>query len=363
MPSVKRRGPSWQATYRGPDGRERTKSFPLRAEADRWVTDEVANMNRGVWIDPRAGKVTLGEYAAQWRTIQVHRPTTAHEVERYLRLHILPVLGHRPIADIRKSELQAWVKGRSAMLAPTTVEVVYRYLAAILRSAVQDRLMASSPAVGIQLPKRAPRRIEPLPIPTVEALVASAPDRYRALVILAAGTGMRQGECFGLTVDRIDFLRRQVTVNRQLVLVPKTGPEFGPPKTAASYRTIPLPAVVVEALARHLRDYPPGHDGLAFTNAASKPIRRTGFSYHWRKATETAGAPAGTGFHALRHFYASLLIRAGESVKVVQARLGHASAAETLNTYAHLWPDSEDRTRAAVDDMFGAAQSVKAVAH
>jgi integrase len=68
---------------------------------------------------------------------------------------------------------------------------------------------------------------------------------------------------------------------------------------------------------------------------------------------KASGAPAGTGFHSLRHFYASLLIRHGESVKVVQARLGHASAAETLDTYSHLWPDSEDRTRVAVDEVLG----------
>ena len=57
--------------------------------------------------------------------------------------------------------------------------------------------------------------------------------------------------------------------------------------------------------------------------------------------------------HSLRHFYGSLLIRHGESVKMVQARLGHASAAETLDTYSHLWPDSDDRTRAAVDSVLG----------
>lgn len=66
-----------------------------------------------------------------------------------------------------------------------------------------------------------------------------------------------------------------------------------------------------------------------------------------------ARLPAGTHFHDLRHYYASLLIRHGESVKVVQARLGHASAAETLDCYSHLWPDSEDRTRAAVDSVLG----------
>ena len=69
----------------------------------------------------------------------------------------------------------------------------------------------------------------------------------------------------------------------------------------------------------------------------------------------SSGLPKGTHFHELRHFYASLLIDGGESVKVVQTRLGHATADETLNTYAHLWPDSEDRSRAAVDASLGKA--------
>jgi integrase len=60
-------------------------------------------------------------------------------------------------------------------------------------------------------------------------------------------------------------------------------------------------------------------------------------------------------FHDLRHYYASLLIQHGESVKVVQKRLGHKSAVETLDTYSHLWPDSEDRTREAVDQVLGRA--------
>jgi integrase len=63
--------------------------------------------------------------------------------------------------------------------------------------------------------------------------------------------------------------------------------------------------------------------------------------------------PTGTRFHELRHFYASLLIRHGESVKTVQARLGHASAVETLNTYGHLWPDADDSTRDAVTEVLG----------
>ena len=162
---------------------------------------------------------------------------------------------------------------------------------------------------------------------------------------------MRQGECFGLTVDRIDFLRRTVLVDRQLVTISGRPPFLAPPKTAASVRSIPVPTVVVDALAAHLAEHPPLEDGFMFVTDAGRPIRRTAFGDVWRAAVKAAGAPTGTGFHELRHYYASLLIRHGESVKVVQARLGHASASETLDTYSHLWPDSDDRTRAAVDSV------------
>jgi integrase len=72
------------------------------------------------------------------------------------------------------------------------------------------------------------------------------------------------------------------------------------------------------------------------------------WTYLWQPAARAAGLPPRTGLHALRHLYASLLIRHGESVKTVQKRLGHSSAAVTLDTYAHLWPDADDRTRDAV---------------
>ncbi len=138
------------------------------------------------------------------------------------------------------------------------------------------------------------------------------------------------------------------------MLLARQEPHHGPPKTRASYRVIPLPQVVVEALAVHLRKFPPGETGLIFTTPDDTPLSRTRFSGSvWRPATKRAGVQ-GAVFHHLRHYYASLLIQAGESVKVVQARLGHATAAETLDTYSHLWPDSEDRTRQAIDGVLGA---------
>jgi len=94
----------------------------------------------------------------------------------------------------------------------------------------------------------------------------------------------------------VDFLRRQLTVDRQLVLLPGSGPALGAPKTQASYRVVPLPAVVLDALAAHLSCYPVGPDGFLFTNHAGEPIRRTRFSDVWRPAVKASGAPMGPAF-------------------------------------------------------------------
>jgi integrase len=226
---------------------------------------------------------------------------------------------------------------------------------------VRDRRIALTPCDGIRLPRNVRPPVTPMSTEEVHALAATIPERYRAMVVLAAGTGLRQGEIFGLTIDRVDFLRRTLTVDRQLVGVRGHAPTFGPPKTAASMRTVPLPDIVLEALAEHVRHFPPGPYGVVFTGSDGQLLRRSAFGNLWRRVNTEAGVEGRT-FHSLRHYYASLLIRHGESVKAVQARLGHASAAETLDTYSHLWPDSDDKTREAVDAYLGGPNARAATA-
>lgn len=116
-------------------------------------------------------------------------------------------------------------------------------------------------------------------------------------------------------------------------------------------RTIPLPQVVIDALSAHLARYGEGPERLIFTRPRGGPLRRTTFSDVCQAAAAPPGIQTGDGFHQLRHFYASVLIKAGESVKVVQERLGHRSAQMTLDVYSHLWPEDEDGTRTAVDSV------------
>jgi integrase len=90
------------------------------------------------------------------------------------------------------------------------------------------------------------------------------PDRARAAVLFAAGSGLRMGEVLGLSVDRVDFLRRTVRVDRQMFSSVGEEPVFAPPKTKASDRTVPLRHVTVDVLAAHLAKFPAGRHGLVF---------------------------------------------------------------------------------------------------
>lgn len=347
---AKRPNGQWRARYRDDTGREHSRHFARKADAQRWLNEVTAAVVTGQYVAPQAGQVTFREYAERWRSVQVHRESTRSHVETMLRRHVYPTLGDQKLSSILPSDVQALVKGLD--LAPATVGVIHSIVSGVMKSAVRDRRIVANPCEGTRLPKVERKRVVPLTTEQVEALRDGMPEQLRALVTFTAGTGLRQGEVFGLTVDRVDFLRRVVEVDRQLVSVIRGEPRHAPPKTAASVRSVPLPQVVVDALAAHLAAFPAGPDGLVF-RLDGQPLTRQTFGHLWRPVAKAAGLPTGTGLHALRHYYASLLIRHGESVKVVQSRLGHASASETLDTYSHLWPDSDDRTREAVDAVLG----------
>jgi integrase len=109
-------------------------------------------------------------------------------------------------------------------------------------------------------------------------------------------------------------------------------------------------------LPEHLRRHPAAGDEFVFTRREDEPVHRNYFNrVVWKPALKAADVPSlrENGMHALRHFYASALIDAGESVKAVAEYLGHADAGFTLRVYAHLFPSSEERARKAIDVVLG----------
>lgn len=342
----------WRARWRTPEGASRSKTFDRKVDADNWLTHTEHSKLAGVYVDPSAGQVRFNEYATSWLESQVWRPSTQVRVEGVVKHHLVPVLGSRPLSSVTPSVVQTLVKQLSTSLAPGTTKGVYTVLTAIYRAAVRDRLVTSSPCVSIKLPRVEGRRVEPLSVEAVEAVADAVGIKYRPLVILGAGAGLRVGEALGLRVDSIDFLRRQLTVTQQAVTVRRVT-SLAPPKTSASVRTVPLADFVVGELAEYVKRFPAGPLGLLVADVDGNPIPQNRFSQTWARSLAKAGLPAGTRFHDLRHTYASALINAGCSVKSVQCALGHESAATTLNTYAHLWPDDSERARGAIESFLG----------
>jgi integrase len=213
---------------------------------------------------------------------------------------------------------------------------------------VLDRLIPANPAQGLDLPAE-PRN--ELVIPTIDEVAQLAdafPDDMRAAVWVGAAAGLRTSEAMGLRVESVDFLRRTITVNRQI-----KNRELSPRlKSHASYRAIPVSEELITMLAHHVEVHGPGPEGVLF-HRDGRLLGRHQVSLAMRNAGVVGH------FHNLRHFYASMLIAGGQSVKVVQKRLGHASATITLDTYGHLWPDNEDETRDVVSRLlFGQLKAV-----
>lgn len=362
-------GRRWVARWRDAAGVQRKQSFARKGDAERFVAKVTADLATGSYIDPQAGRVTVAAYGARWRAEQLHRGSTAEQVERSFRLHVDPILGGLQLAQVRSGHLRAWVKDRSGHLAPSTLRVVYSHLAAMFARAVTDRVIGVSPCVDVRLPEL-PGGGQVIATPTqVHALAGALPERYRAIPYLAAGCGLRVGEILGLEAGHVDFLRREVHVRQQLTVLTRRRPFLAPPKTKTSARTVELPDVASLPLARHLEVFPPVEvvvddetdpraprarpARLVFTGDRGQPIHRASWSHIWAPAVRAAGLPQGFGLHGLRHYYATALIHAGASVKTVQMALGHSTPMVTLNTYVGEWPEAVDRTRAILDAALG----------
>jgi integrase len=351
MGHIQKRGDrKYLARWIDPEGRERAKAFTKKEDAKRHLTAVEGAMLAGAYVD-HTNRTTVLEYARQWATTRPHQPTTAARVKAYIEHHIAGTrIANRRLVALRPSEVQAWATDRSKVLAPITARLLVGLLRSIFASAVLDGLVTSNPVLQVSLPRTERERIIPLTVAEVQTLAESMPDRCRAMVITQAGLGLRIGELLALRVRDVKFLERTVEIEHQLT---KDGRELVPPKTPMSKRTLPLPQVVAEALSMHIATYPPATDGLLFTTTTGRPYRQAHYGAQiFAAAVRRSGLPAGTSSHSLRHHYASVLLDAGQSLVAVAERLGHENGALVLRTYGHLMPNSEDRTRRAIDDAW-----------
>lgn len=342
-------GMRWQVRYRDASGKQVKENFARKPAADNRAKVVGADLLRGVHLDPKAGRIQVAKYAEEWLPHQVHlRPNSAETYRSHLMTHILPVFGERAAAGVKRSDAKAFVASLAGQLAPSTVTTVIAVARAMFASLVDDGRVPGNPFTRLALPEVAPRVLVPLSADAVQTLADAIAPRYRVAVWLGACAGLREGETFGLLVSRVEFLRRRIVVEEQ-------GQRGGlaPLKTKASKAPVPVDDFLLNEINAHLRQWPVGGNGLLVTNRSGRMLRRGGFGWCWTEAVKAAGLPKGTRYHDLRHFYATALISAGLHPKVIQSRLRHATLAETMDTYGHLFPDHEDLGRGALDAMFG----------
>lgn len=349
-------GRRWQVRYRDQSGEQKAQNFDRQVDAEAFDSATHQALASGTYVDMALRKTTLAEFAqTRWLPAQVHlRPGSAELYGRHLRVHILPKLGKRALGSLRAEDVRTFVAALRAQpsesgepLAAATITTVVAVLKMVLETAVTDRLIASNPARRVPLPRIEHEEAAPMPKEDVLAVANAIRPRYRVMVMIAAMSGLRMGEVLGLREPDVDFLRRKISVRQQAqngTLVPL--------KTRASRRVVPVDNMLLEVIAEHMRQYPRSDQLTIVVSRSGQIPSRAAPGEAWRAAVRDAGLPAGTRFHGLRHFYASVLIAANLNAKVIQARLGHSSITETMDTYGHLFPEAEELGRGVFDSLF-----------
>jgi len=161
------------------------------------------------------------------------------------------------------------------------------------------------------------------------------PARYAVLVLLGAGAGLRQGEAFGLALDRVNTGDGMITVNQQ-VIVANRHPVLAPPKTSASVRDVPMAVFVQEAITEHTERFRIGERDVVCRTPRQTLLRRDYYNRQiWKPAIKTAGLMTDTTFHDLRHTFASTALAEGVPISEVSRWLGHKSITTTVDLYGN----------------------------
>ena len=369
----------YRARYTGPDTllHNAPHTFETRQDAEAWLTDERRLVSAGKWTSPAARKAAAAKreamrqargfdvYARAWLKARHDlRPTTRASYASALERHLIPAFGSTPIDEIDAEAVRAWFNGYGTR-TPTARAHAFAVLKAIMGQAEDDGLILRNPA-RIKAGGRAETKRDPevLSLAELLALADAMPEKHRALTLLSGFCGLRFGEAVALRRSDVDLEAGLVHVRHGVTRV--DGKKvLGKPKTKASVRTVAMPAIVVEALRKHLsRSIAGGRHGLVFPGTDGQPlapsalygrasrIERRGQNtfekraYGFFAAREAIGRPD-LHWHDLRRTAATLGAQSGATVREMQHRLGHTTPTMAL----HYQGATAERDRAIADRL------------
>lgn len=343
-----------RANWRDPAGRQRAKTFKTKKEARAFLAQVEADKRRGHYVDPAAGRVKFADHAERWLAARNDEITTAARDASIMRNHVVAQWGALPLDRIEHMAVQEWVTNLGRRYSRATVAECFRLTSGVMRSAVRNRLIPFNPCEEVRLPKRRKHDTDDPLISMDELtgkLLPEIPERYRVLVGLAGGGGLRWGEAIAVRWDVVDLAAGILRVVRVAVEVSGHVTDKPYPKSRAGRREVPIPAFLAELLVQHRAKFPAGSRGEVTTNSTGGPLWRGSFrSRVWKPALRRAGLPEELTYHGLRHCYSTWLVSDGLPVNVVQAVMGHEDASTTLGLYTHLPKGYVERVRGAFAD-------------
>jgi integrase len=360
----------------GPDGLlrrgQRSRSFRTLREAERWVRDQLNDLQDGSYIEPSREK--LGNYLQEW--LAAIRPNIRLSAwasfESHVRIYIAPQLGHLQLQQLTATDVDLMTarvlggedRGTRRLLSPTTVRRILATLNSAMSYAVRKRKLDRNPVAAADRPRAARTEMKTWTADELGGFLDGAREhRLGPLFTVLATTGLRRGEALGLRWSDVDLDEGRLAV-RQTLLAVNNHVEFGGPKTHRSRRTVDLDAGTVAVLKAHRKAQleeraeaglgRPRADGLIFTDEQGDPLHPNVVSRTFGKLVREAQLPV-IRLHDLRHTHATLSLQAGVHVKIVSERLGHSSVVITLDTYSHAIPglqrDAAERVAALIPGL------------
>lgn len=364
----------WYEPVAGGERRQRELRFKRRGQADQFAAELEDDIRSGRYVDPAHREKPFREVAEKWLSAKKRiKDATWLRYRRELDNYVLPRWGETRVGEIQADQVRDWVDQLAAGTAPYDFSVNHtpaegqlqkrkprkpaelapsyvRHLVKAsfggpLRFAMGERWITENPLARVDLPRDEIDLENDLPrlsFEEIEMLAAAAEDltgsaRDRVLLHVLAFSGPRIGEATALKIKDLDLDNKQARIHRTWTVDKQGRRKLGPVKTWQK-RWIPLAGFIVDDL-RELID---GRDPEAHVFATDRGTAVDGKNWYnrvWKKITAETGLALAYSVHDLRHVAATLAIAAGADVKLVQRMLGHKDANETLNTYAHLWPE------------------------
>lgn len=322
----------YRARWVGADGRARSRSFVLKKDAERFVLEQQRRTSLGALY--QAPPETLGDFVAGWLdryALRVRASTLARV--RDVLPH-LDVFRSTALDEIRPAAVEDHVAAL-ARRAPRQAELALRVLKQVLANAKERGHLVDEGVFRVKELRRDQPEMRFLNWDEVEELAANTVAPYGNLVLLAALTGLRQGELFALRDRSVDLDAMTIQVEHgvyQGALVPV--------KTRASRRRVDLSSTAARVLRRQLLARKPTDLGLVFLSPRGEVLNDDNFRHRIFRPAVRRTSLTGLRFHDLRHTYAALMVAAGAHPKYLQAQMGHSSIRVTLDLYGHLFPDA-----------------------